>query len=90
MQNLWEKCLEKLKESIGKLSFDTWISPLNLKEIKENSITLEVPDIFFKQWLETHYIEKIKEILKEIALKEFKIKLEVNPHLFKRKTNQIF
>ena len=90
MQNLWEKCLERLKESIGKLSFDTWISPLNLKEIKENSITLEVPDIFFKQWLETHYIEKIKEILKEIALKEFKIKLEVNPHLFKRKTNQIF
>jgi len=90
MQNLWEKCLERLKESIGKLSFDTWISPLNLKEIKEESITLEAPDIFFKQWLETHYIEKIKEILKEIALREFKIKLEVNPHLLKRKTNQIF
>ncbi len=90
MQSLWEKCLERLKEEIGKLSFDTWISPLNLKEIKENSITLEAPDIFFKQWLETHYIEKIKEIIKEITLKEFKIRLEVNPQLFKRKTNQIF
>lgn len=90
MQKLWEKCLERLKEEIGKLSFDTWIAPLNLKEIKEDSIILEVPDIFFKQWLESHYIEKIKEILKELTSKKFEIELEVNPHLLKRKTNQIF
>jgi len=90
IQEVWESCREKIKQSIGKLSFDTWIAPLNLKSLTEKEIILEVPDIFFKQWIESHYLEKIKEILTQVTAKELNVILEVNPSLLKRKTNQIF
>jgi len=90
VQEVWESCREKIKQSIGKLSFDTWIAPLNLKSLTEKEIILEVPDIFFKQWIESHYLEKIKEILTQVTGKELNVILEVNPTLLKRKTNQIF
>ncbi len=90
MENLWPACLEKLKKSLGKISFDTWIAPLKCKKIEDDTLVLEVPDIFFKQWLESNYCDKIKEALKEVTNKDFGIDFEVNPNLLKRKTNRIF
>lgn len=90
MENLWQRCLEELKKNLGSISFDTWIAPLNLKSIGGNNITVEVPDIFFKQWVETNYLNQIKETLKTLANQDFQINFEVNPNLLKRRTNKIF
>lgn len=90
MEKLWQRCLEELKKTLGTISFDTWIAPLNLKSIVGNRITLEVPDIFFKQWVEVNYLIQIKETLKTLAKNDFQINFEVNPSLLKRRTNKIF
>jgi chromosomal replication initiator protein len=90
MKDLWSTCKEKIKDKIGEISFDTWIAPLGLKKLEENYLVLEAPDSFFKNWIETHYLEQIKQTLKEITQKDFKIDFEVNPSLLKRKTNRIF
>ncbi|RKY45482.1 MAG: chromosomal replication initiator protein DnaA [Candidatus Omnitrophota bacterium] len=90
MENLWGKCLEELKKILGKISFDTWIAPLNLKTLSEDKVVLEVPDNFFKQWVETNYLLQIKQCLRDIAYKDFQINFEVNPKLLKKRTNKIF
>lgn len=90
MEKIWNDCLDKLQSSLGKMSFDTWIAPLNLKSLEEQTITLEVPDIFFKQWVETNYLPKIKETLNQLTLKDFRVNFEVNPNLLKKRTNKIF
>ena len=90
MEKMWQHCLEALKEDIGQISFDTWIAPLNVKTIDATTITLEVPDIFFKQWVETNYLTKIKETLKNVSTKDIGVAFEVNPNLLKRRTNRIF
>ena len=87
---IWQACKEKLKSALGETSFDTWIAPLNLKKTGGASLVLEAPDSFFKNWVETNYLNQIKEALKEVSQKDFEVAFEVNPGLLKKKTNKIF
>ncbi len=87
---LWQNCKEKLKNSLGETSFDTWIAPLNVKKTGPFSIILEAPDSFFKNWVESNYLAQIKEVLKEVGQNNFEVSLSVNPNLLQRKTNKIF
>ncbi len=87
---IWQNCKEKLKSILGETSFDTWIAPLNLKKIDHVSLTLEAPDDFFKNWVETHHLSQIKQALNETGKDNLEISFEVNPGLLKRKTNKIF
>lgn len=90
MEKIWLTCKENLKKKLGDFSFDTWIAPLGLKTITETSFTLEAPDGFFKNWVETNYLAQIKQTVKEIYQKDMEIGFEVNPSLLKKQANQIF
>ena len=90
MEELWQKSLEYLKEYLGKISFDTWITPLHLKSFGNNTITIEAPDMFFKNWIEANYLVYIQKALKETSGGEYKIVFEVNPSLLKKKENKVF
>ena len=89
-EKIWQACKEKLKNSLGETSFDTWIAPLNLKKTSGTSLVLEAPDSFFKNWVETNYLAQIKEALKEVSQKDCEVAFEVNPGLLKKKTTQVF
>ncbi len=90
MKKLWQECLESLKESLGKISFETWIAPLHFKSLQNNVVVLETPDTFFKNWIESNYLETIQNTIKNITKKDYQIILEVNPSLLKKKDNKIF
>lgn len=90
MEKLWQAARDRLKTVLGETSFDTWINPLKYKKIEGLALTLEAPDGFFKNWVETTYLIQIKSALKEITQKDFEINFEVNPNLLKRVTNKIF
>ncbi|MFH1519861.1 MAG: chromosomal replication initiator protein DnaA [Candidatus Omnitrophota bacterium] len=89
-EQIWQTCKEKLKSILGETSFDTWIAPLNLKIIDQTSLTLEAPDNFFKNWVESRYLPQIKQVLSELAQKDFEVIFDVNPNLLKKKTTKIF
>ena len=82
--------MESLKTSLGKISFETWIAPLHFKSAQNNIVILETPDAFFKNWIESNYLETIHNTIKHISNKDYQIVLEVNPALLKKKDNKIF
>jgi chromosomal replication initiator protein len=65
-QALWEQSQVKIKERIGSQSFDTWIKPVTALAVGEDSLTLKVPNHFFVEWLGQHYLNIIKEVVKDI------------------------
>ena len=89
MEKIWQACRENLKILLGETSFDTWINPLKYKKIEGLCLTLEAPDGFFKNWIETTYLPQIKQALKEVTQKDFEVTFEVNPTLLKRSANKI-
>lgn len=90
MEKVWQACRENLKILLGETSFDTWINPLKFKKIEGITLTLEAPDGFFKNWIETTYLPQIKQALKGVTQKDFEVAFEVNPALLKKGANKIF
>ena len=61
MFKAWQQAQQRLKDRLGTTTFETWISPLKAKEKNKETLGLEAPDIFFKDWVEQHYKELIQE-----------------------------
>ncbi len=76
-QQLWEKILIELEEKVGKSSYELWFKPLKLLDFKEDLIVLEVPNRFFKEWIEENYISYLLEAFSEIASFSGQLKFKI-------------
>jgi len=74
---IWNKCLKMIKKEVGKGIFDLWFKPVNVKHIQDQHIVLEIPDRFYKEWIEENYNELIIKTLKDITGIDFSIKYDV-------------
>jgi len=70
---LWNRAIIRLKHLIDAQSFNTWIIPIKFKSYKENTFSLEVPSKFYKRWLLTNYIDKIRSVLRQITTTECEV-----------------
>ena len=61
MDNLWFKVTDALKERVGQQNFDIWIKPIHFISAEGEKVELEVPNRFFKEWINEHYSVHIKE-----------------------------
>ncbi len=56
----WPKAVEGLRERIGTEAFGRWIAPLKPSTISDQTIVLEAPNAFFRDWVVTHYQEALQ------------------------------
>ena len=63
---LWEKCLLFIKERIQEQAFQTWFDGVSVININDEEITLQVPNQFHYEWLESKYRHLIDSALKEV------------------------
>jgi len=67
MSNIWIETLDLLENQINKHSFNTWLSPTRFKLYDGKTLTIEVPNKFFKSWLLENYHKLILENLRSIT-----------------------
>ena len=65
INELWEKVLEIVKGELSPQSYNSWFSQTKIIRFKDDELTISVPSDFCKDWLEKHYIDFIKNILKD-------------------------
>ena len=53
--NLWDKILEYTKQEIGEQAFENWFTQAKLASMTEESLVIQVPSNFFKDWIYDHY-----------------------------------
>ena len=82
----WEKAREVIKVKIGQASYDTWFSMIQVKEKDSETIVIETPDDFFKNWIIDHYQIFLQETINQLALKNVRLEFSVNSHLLKEST----
>jgi chromosomal replication initiator protein len=63
MEDIWSKVADSLKERVGQQNFDIWIRPIRFLSLSGENLELEVPNRFFKDWINEHYSSHIKEAL---------------------------
>ena len=60
---LWNKCSEKLENTLSQEDFNTWIRPLKAK-IDKNPLELVAPNDFILDYIKKNYSKEIKKIVK--------------------------
>ncbi len=60
----WQHIFNEIKEKITDEEILKWIKDLKTVSIEANTITLEAPNKYIKMWVEDHYIDYLKELLK--------------------------
>ncbi len=73
----WNKCLVRIKESIGNQAFETWFKPIKPVKIENNVLTIQVPSQFFYEWLEDHYVQLLRDVLDEQLGRNFQLEYSV-------------
>ena len=77
VEHFWEKTLNLLSDRVENQAFDAWIKPLEFVDLEKSTLCVEVPDQFFKEWLETHYAVLIKEAARELTKKDIQLQITI-------------
>jgi chromosomal replication initiator protein len=59
--------IDSLKERVGQQNFDIWIKPISFVSLNEESVELEVPNRFFREWINEHYASHIQETFSRLT-----------------------
>ena len=66
IEDIWDKSLSIIEEKVGSNIFELWFRPIKPLQIKEQQVTLEVPNRFFKEWIEDYYPILVNEVIEKI------------------------
>ena len=81
---LWQQGLDRLAADLPEQQFNTWIRPLPMADIADHGDTgaiasLRVPNRFKLDWIRSQYSAKIESVLSDLAGKQVKLQLSVQP-----------
>ena len=74
---IWNNFLEKIKERISPLSYDTWFKDTKLYKLDKNTAIIIVPMILHKKHLEENYLDEIEEIFNSITGTNFNFQFKL-------------
>lgn len=74
--DLWEQIKGKIKELKPK-QYELWLEPLKYKELKDNVLTISVPNRIFLSKFEEIYTDDIKQYANDIFGKKLEIKIVI-------------
>ena len=81
MKAIWEKTLRIISERVGDHFYELWFKPVELAQIKDGQAVLEIPNRFFKEWIEDSYPGLIPEVLREVTGESLKVKFRMSEKL---------
>ncbi|MEL7021435.1 MAG: chromosomal replication initiator protein DnaA [Bacteroidota bacterium] len=62
---VWNSCLQTIRRNVNSQSFKTWFEPIKPIRIEGNALTIQVPNKFFYEWLEEHYVALLKMTIQQ-------------------------
>ena len=89
MEALWDKFLEKIKENISSLSYETWFKDTQLVSITENVATIIVPMPFHKKHVVENYENIIENTFNSLTSTKFTFNFLLEEEWNEQKNNFI-
>lgn len=64
--HVWNNCLHIISQLVEAKQFETWFKPIRAVSIVDAKLTVEVPSDFFREYLESAYLDILKKTLKRV------------------------
>lgn len=81
LDTIWNMFLEKIKENLSPMLYETWFSETKLLDLKGNVAKILVPMPVHKKHLKENYNDIIEEVFTEIAGSNFKFEFFIEEDL---------
>ena len=62
---VWDNCLQVIRRNVNGQSFKTWFEPIRPIRLDNAALTIQVPNKFFYEWLEEHYVALLKMTIRK-------------------------
>lgn len=76
-QEVWQAAISNIQRQLIPHSFATWFRPLTVGNISNNRLQVLLPNRFFKEWFEEHYLEFLRSALEDLLFTRVEIELVV-------------
>src|SRR3981189_989297 len=63
MNGVWEKAADRMRDTLGQVSYETWIGPLSFVALNNGTATIEAPNRFFRDWVSDRYLDLLRHSL---------------------------
>ncbi len=78
INKLWGQCLSQLSKRLKKQSFCTWLKATTGLPSPEGAIRVAVPNRFVADWLQEHYLDMIKDTIREVSHRDLELAFHVS------------
>ncbi|AWK87883.1 chromosomal replication initiator protein DnaA [Azospirillum thermophilum] len=58
----WARIRGRLKDEVGEIAYRSWLQPLSVAGIKGGEVSIVVPTRFMRDWVLTHYADRIRAL----------------------------
>jgi len=58
-QDRWERVKKRLRSEVGDDVFSSWFARMELETVDKGAVRLSVPTRFLRNWIQSHYSEKV-------------------------------
>ena len=62
---VWDNCLRTIKKNVNPQSYKTWFEPIRPVLLDQDILTIQVPNKFFFEWIEEHYVQLLKTSVRQ-------------------------
>jgi len=77
VNGVWQKTADRMRESLGQVCYETWITPLNFIDLLGRTAIIEAPNLFFREWVKDRYLELMQQALSTEVGESVEIRLTV-------------
>ncbi len=60
MNSIWDRVRGRLREEVGDAAYRSWLRPITVHEVQDGAVRLALPTRFMRDWVATHYGERIR------------------------------
>ena len=75
--NVWNECLRTIRRNVNSQSYKTWFEPIKPVRLDSSSLTIQVPNKFFYEWLEEHYVALLKMTIRQELGEKGKLEYQI-------------
>jgi chromosomal replication initiator protein len=79
MGDIWNEALQGLQPRLGEQTYEMWLRPLELREVRGGTVLLSAPTQFHKDWFVDHFRDVVLRELAARGHEPGEIEIEVRP-----------
>lgn len=74
---IWDNCLKVIKDNVQEQSYKTWFERIVPVSLVDDVLTIQVPSQFFVEYLEEHYINLLRVVIKRYVGEKGKLAYKI-------------